>query len=108
MMIELKKYKMSENVQQILKSYTDKKYWKIKYEENMSNDKFIMRVIIQKIDDKNQSFNWTLPQNNKKIAKNEAAKIALLELNIETEKIISNIDLLIEIRDLLLIINNKL
>tara|TARA_B110000444_G_C18689724_1_gene523703 strand:+ start:358 stop:648 length:291 start_codon:yes stop_codon:yes gene_type:complete len=86
--------------QQQLKTYIDRNKLTINYEEKEANNKlFLSRVIIN-----GKEYEWCLEQQNKKTAKQEAAKIALSELNI-TEESLSNEesirDILLDIRELL-------
>tara|TARA_X000000368_G_C22741300_1_gene583977 strand:- start:145 stop:435 length:291 start_codon:yes stop_codon:yes gene_type:complete len=86
--------------QQQLKTYIDRNKLTINYEEKETNNKlFLSRVIIN-----GKEYEWCLEQQNKKTAKQEAAKIALSELNI-TEESLSNEesirDILLDIRELL-------
>ena len=71
--------------QQQLKTYIDRNKLTINYEEKETNNKlFLSRVIIN-----GKEYEWSLEQQNKKTAKQEAAKIALNQLNI-TEESLSN------------------
>jgi dsRNA-specific ribonuclease len=86
--------------QQQLKTYIDRNKLTINYEEIETDNKlFISRVIINE-----KKYEWSLEQQNKKTARQEAAKIALNELNI-TEESLSNEesirDILLDIRELL-------
>ena len=86
--------------QQQLKTYIDRNKLTINYEEKETNNKlFLSRVIIN-----GKEYEWSLEQQNKKTAKQEAAKIALNQLNI-TEESLSNEesirDILLDIRELL-------
>jgi len=86
--------------QQQLKTYIDRNKLTINYEEKETNNKlFLSRVIIN-----GKEYEWSSEQQNKKTAKQEAAKIALSELNI-TEESLSNEesirDILLDIRELL-------
>ncbi len=91
---------MIMSYQQQLKTYIDRNKLTINYEEKETNNKlFLSRVIIN-----GKEYEWCLEQQNKKTAKQEAAKIALSELNI-TEESLSNEesirDILLDIRELL-------
>ena len=86
--------------QQQLKTYIDRNKLTINYEEKETNNKlFLSRVIIN-----GKEYEWSMEQQNKKTAKQEAAKIALNQLNI-TEESLSNEesirDILLDIRELL-------
>tara|TARA_B100000401_G_scaffold433615_1_gene372498 strand:- start:313 stop:627 length:315 start_codon:yes stop_codon:yes gene_type:complete len=96
---------------QQLKTYIDRNKLTINYEEKETNNKlFISRVIIN-----GKEYEWSLEQQNKKTAKQEAAKIALNELNITEESLLNELniteesflneesikDILLDIRELL-------
>ena len=104
--------------QQQLKTYIDRNNLNYKYEEKqIEEQQFKARVIIYNNDGNNDTtYEWTNSQISKKIAKNKAAKIVLIKLEIiqdennenEEENDNENIkDILIDIRNLLKIMVDK-
>ena len=104
--------------QQQLKTYIDRNNLNYKYEEKqIEEQQFKARVIIYNNDDNNDTtYEWTDSQISKKVAKNKAAKIVLIKLEIiqdknnenEEENDNENIkDILIDIRNLLKIMVDK-
>ena len=74
--------------QQQLKTYIDRNNLNYKYEEKqIAEQQFKARVIIYNSNNDNNdntiTYEWTDSQISKKIAKNEAAKIVLIKLNVE-------------------------
>ena len=93
-----------KNYVQDLKTYIDRNDYNIEYEEQTINiNKFIARVIITDNLNIKEEFDWCEPTNSKKNAKQIAAKIVLNKKNNKNEN-----DILIEIRDLLKEIRDKL
>ena len=85
------------------KTYIDRNDYNIEYEEQTINiNKFIARVIITKKLNIIEEFEWCEPTNSKKNAKQMAARIVLNKKNNNEN------DILIEIRDLLKDIRDKL
>jgi len=104
--------------QQQLKTYIDRNNLNYKYEEKqIEEQQFKARVIIYNNDNNNYTtYEWTDLQISKKIAKNKAAKIVLIKLEIiqnEEENNDNNDnnenikDILIDIRNLLKILVDK-
>ena len=107
--------------QQQLKTYIDRNNLNYKYEEKqIEEQQFKARVIIYNNDNNNDTtYEWTDSQISKKIAKNKAAKIVLIKLEIikkeneeennnENKNDNENIkDILIDIRNLLKILVDK-
>ena len=104
--------------QQQLKTYIDRNNLNYKYEEKqIEEQQFKARVIIYNNDNNNYTtYEWTDLQISKKIAKNKAAKIVLIKLEIiqdennenEEENDNENIkDILIDIRNLLKIMVDR-
>ena len=107
--------------QQQLKTYIDRNNLNYKYEEKqIEEQQFKARVIIYNNDNNNDTiYEWTDSQISKKIAKNKAAKIVLIKLEIiqneneeennnENNNDNENIkDILIDIRNLLKILVDK-
>ena len=92
-----------KNYVQDLKTYIDRNNYNIEYEEQTINiNKFIARVIITKKLNIIEEFEWCEPTNSKKNAKQMAARIVLNKKNNNEN------DILIEIRDLLKDIRDKL
>jgi len=92
-----------KNYVQDLKTYIDRNDYNIEYEEQTINiNKFIARVIITKKLNIIEEFEWCEPTNSKKNAKQMAAMIVLNKKNNNKN------DILIEIRDLLKDIKDKL
>jgi len=69
--------------QQQLKTYIDRNNLNYKYEEKqIEEQQFKARVIIYNNDNNDTTYEWTDSQISKKIAKNKAAKIVLIKLEI--------------------------
>lgn len=99
-----------ENPQQYLKTHCDRNLLKISYEEKTISEKeFTARgTIYSNITKLTDIYEWSDKAPNKKTAKNLAAKIMIDKLEINDNTNSNNNELLIEIRDLLKIIVNKL
>ena len=86
--------------QQELKTYLDRNKVSFTYEEkSLDNNTFISRLITDNIE-----YEWCVAQLNKKAAKQAAAKLVLVKLNITEEQIQNEEsikDILLDIRELL-------
>tara|TARA_B000000475_G_scaffold89048_1_gene72141 strand:+ start:2319 stop:2654 length:336 start_codon:yes stop_codon:yes gene_type:complete len=96
--------------QQQLKTYIDRNNLNYKYEEKqIEEQQFKARVIIYNNDGNNDTtYEWTDSQISKKIAKNKAAKIVLIKLEIIENEIENENDNNENIKDILIDIRNLL